>query len=124
MEMCVNGGGGGGLKRKNYFDCGKKDSLEVFERAEHLEDVIIQVERNCNVDNLLFRYNPATRKFHRVTLTDKDKELLKRETKYDVHRKCIERQCFNKAINVDIFIELLEFIFEPVAVFNVSETSI
>ena len=124
MEICVKERVYQALKRKNYFDLGKEDSLEVLERAEHLEDVIIQVERNCNVDNLLFRYNPATRKFHRVTLTDKDKELLKREAKYNVRRKCIERQCLKKDINVDSFIELLEFVFEPIAVFNASETSI
>lgn len=124
MENCVKERVYQSLKKRNYFEFGKTDSLEVFEKAEHLEDVIIQVERNCNVDNLLFRYNPTTCKFHRVTLTNKDIELLNREVKYDVHRKCIERQCIKNAINVDSFIELLEFAFEPIGIFNASETNI
>ena len=124
MEKCVKERLYEAIKSKNYFETGKKDSLEVLEKAEHLEDIIIQVERNCNVDKLLFRFNSSTRKFHRVALTDYDKELLEIEKKYKVHRKCLERQCLKEEINVDSFIELLEFVFEPIAIFKVSETDI
>lgn len=120
MEMHVKERVHQALKRKNYFEYTKKDSLEVFEKAEHLEDLIIQVERYCNVDKLLFRYNPATRNFHRITLTADDKELLRRESQYKVHHKCIQRQCFKKEINVDSFIVLLDGVFEPIAVYHVS----
>lgn len=112
------------LKKKNYFEHEKKDSLEVFRKAENLEDVIIEVERNCNFDKLLFSYNPITKKFHRVVLSDEDRKLLKQESKYIVRKECIKRQCLKKAINIDSFIELLDFVFEPIAVFNVHELNI
>ena len=106
------------LKSKNYFESGKKDSLEVFEKAEHLEDVIIQVERGCNVDKLFFHYNPITRKFHRVTFTDNDKKLLRREKSYRRNDICIKKKCFKKQIDVDSFIKLIECGFEPISVFS------
>jgi len=109
------------LKNKNYFDHGKTDSLKVLERTRNLEDVILQVERSCNVDNILFRYNPKTGKFHRVTLTDKDKELLRREDKYQHRFECIKRKCFSQAIDVETFIRLLSLEFEPVAIYHVTE---
>lgn len=124
MEMFVKERVFIALKRKNYFEHEKKDSLEVFKKARHIEDVIIQVERNCNTDNILFRYNPTTCKFHRIALTEKDKELLCRESKYVVHPECIKRKCLNKEINVHSFIKLLRFVFEPVAVYNVSDFNI
>ena len=106
------------LKRTNYFDTEKKDSLEVFEKAIHLEDVIIRVERNCNVDKLLFRYNPRSHKFHRITLTEEDEQLMAKEKRYRFHPECKKRKCNAEAIDVDSFIELLEFVFEPIAVYN------
>mgnify|MGYP004567484097 CR=1 FL=1 len=124
MEMFVKERVFRALKKKNYFEHEKKDSLEILKKAEHFEDIIIQVERNCNFDNLLFRYNPTDRKFHRVVLTEKDKELLCRESKYNVHHKCIKRKCLNKEIDVHSFIKLLDFVFEPVAVYNVSDFNI
>ena len=78
------------LKSKNYFEFGKKDSLEVFANATSLEDLIIQVERNCNVDQPLFRYNPV-------------------------------RGCLSREIKVETFIKLMDFVFEPIAVYEVSE---
>ncbi|MCI8352851.1 MAG: hypothetical protein HFJ58_04560 [Clostridia bacterium] len=109
------------LKEKNYFESEKKDSLEVLEKATHLEDVIIQVERNCNVDNLLFQYDPVTRKLCRVTPRQEDVDLLNREAHYDVHPECKKRKCLSKAISITDFIKLLDFVFEPLAVYRVGE---
>lgn len=109
------------LKSKNYFEFGKKDSLEVFTNATSLEDLIIQVERNCNVDQPLFRYNPVTHKFYRVAISEKDKELLERETLYNVHPECKKRGCLSREIKVETFIKLMDFVFEPIAVYEVSE---
>lgn len=109
------------LKAKNYFWSGKKDSLEVLEKVARLEDVIIQVERNCNVDKPLFQYDPVTHKFCRVTPTQADVDLLNREALYNVHPKCKKRKCLSKAISIDDFIKLLDFVFEPIAVYKVGE---
>lgn len=109
------------LKKKNYFESGKKDSLEVLEGMAQLEDVLIQVERNCNVDKPIFQYNPVTHQFCRVTPTQKDEDLLNREALYNVHPECKERKCLDKAISVDDFIKLLDFVFEPIAVYKVGE---
>ena len=43
---------GQALRRKNYFDSGKKDSMAVFDEAASLEHVVIKVERKCNVDKI------------------------------------------------------------------------
>ncbi len=107
------------LVRLNYFDCGKKDSLEVFKKAKHLEDVVIEVERNCNVDKILFRYNPSISMFCRVAIREEDKELLHRESQYKVHPTCLKRQCLNHKICIDTFIELLGYAFEPIAIYSV-----
>lgn len=109
--------------KKNYFEYGKKDSLEVFEKASAIEDLVLEMERNCNVDHLFFRYNSKTGMFHRLLLTEKDKELRKREIKYweNHHKVCTERQCFSEKIDVDTFIALLEFVFEPIGVYEASE---
>lgn len=109
------------LKEKNYFESGKKDSLEVLEKATRLEDVIIQVERNCNVDKLLFQYNPVTHQFCRVTPTQEDVDLLNKEAHYAVHPECRKRKCLSKAISIADFIKLLDFVFEPLAVYKVGE---
>lgn len=109
------------LKNLNYFESGKKDSLEVLERATNLEDVILQVERSCNVDKLLFRYDPATRKFCRVTPRKEDVELLEREVAYRVQIECRNRKCLRRKIDFDDFIELLAGAFEPIGVYKASE---
>lgn len=118
MEMSVKERVHQALKAKNHFDCGKKDSLEVFEKALNLEDVLIRVERNCNVDQPLFRYNPDTHMFCRVTLSEEDKELMRKELQYRVLPECKRRKCFSQEIDVDSFIALLEFVFEPIAVYS------
>lgn len=107
------------LKNKNYFEHEKKDSLEVLEKASHLEDVIIKVERNCNVDHLLFRYDSHKHCFYRVTLTQQDEDLLSRERFYSVHPECKKRKCLSREIMIDDFISLLDFVFEPLAIYEV-----
>lgn len=121
MEMCIKERLSKTLQKRNFFDTGKKDSFEVLERAQHLEDIYIRVERFCNVDKLFFRYNPSTGHFHRVTPTENDQELLRRESKYDVSKSCMKRQCFNQKIDVDSFIKLLEYSFEPIGIYAVNE---
>lgn len=108
------------LKEKN-FEFEKKDSLEVLEKATRLEDVIIQVERNCNIDRLLFQYNPVTHQFCRVTPTQKDVDLLNREAHDNLHPECRKRKCLSKAISIADFIKLLDFVFEPCAIYEVGE---
>ena len=97
------------LKNKNYFEHEKKDSLEVLEKASHLEDVIIKVERNCNVDHLLFRYDSHKHCFYRVTLTQQDEDLLNRERFYRAHPECKKRKCLSREIMID----------EPLAIYEV-----
>lgn len=111
------------LKQRNFFESCHKDSLEKLENALHLEDVIFEVERGCNVDHLFFRYNPKTNKFHRVAFTLEDKKLWRKETLHlrPAHPKCASRQCFNKRISIDTFVLLLAREFEAVAIFKISE---
>jgi len=112
------------LKKKNYFGQKEKEYLEVLEKAKKMQDVIIQVERHCNTDNFYFRYNPFTRKFHRITLTQKDKDLLKKEVNYQVHLHCIFSQCLNRKIKIRTFIKLLNLQFEALAIYTVSDVNI
>ena len=107
------------LKSKNYFEYEKKDSLEVLEKASYLEDVIIKVERNCNVNQLLFRYDSNKRCFYRVILTQQDEDLLSKERFYRVHPDCKKRKCLSRKIMIDDFISLLDFVFEPLAIYEV-----
>lgn len=114
------------LKTNNLFDDSKeKEYLEVLENANELQDVILHVERSCNVDQLYFRYNPSTNKFDRVVLTSKDYDQLEKETHYKPkHDKCIKSQCLRREIEIDAFIELLKLQFEPIAIFLVGQTII
>lgn len=112
------------LKAKNYFGDKEKEYLEVLENATKIQDVIIQVERHCNTDNFYFRYNPITRKFRRIALTQKDKDLLKREVHYQARLNCIFSKCLNTKINVRNFIKLLNLQFEAIAIYNVNEIHI
>lgn len=107
------------LKNKNYFEYEKRNSLEVLEKASHLEDVIIKVERRCNVDDLLFRYGPYEHCFYRVTLTQQDEDLLSRENFYSVPPECKRRKCLSRKIIIDDFIRLLDFVFQPIAIYEV-----
>lgn len=109
------------LKGKNYFEHAKKDSLEVLVQADKLEDVIIEVERSCNVDKLLFRYDPETRKFCRVTPRQKDVELLDREMKYRMDIECTHRNCLRRKIDFEDFIKLLDFALEPIGVYRLCD---
>jgi len=110
------------LKSNNCFDSAKeKEFLETLENAKELQDVIIKVERNCNVDKLYFRYNPTTNKFDRVVLTSKDYDQLEKESHYKQHDTCTQSQCLRKEIDFDAFIELLKLQFEPIAIFTLSE---
>ena len=105
------------LKGRNYFGSKEKEYLEVLENAQELQDVILQVERGCNVDQLYFRYNPTTNMFDRVVLTSKDYDQLEKEFHYTQHDKCIKSQCLRREIEIDAFLKLLTLQFEPIAIY-------
>ena len=107
------------LKSRNFFDSKEKEYFNRLENAQELQDVIIQVERSCNVDSFYFRYNPDTNKFDRVVLSSKDYDQLEKESHYTQRDKCIKSQCLRKEIDIDTFLELLKLQFEPIAIFLV-----
>ena len=110
------------LKNRNFFDSKEKEYLDVLKNTQELQDVILHVERGCNVDQLYFRYNPTTDKFDRVVLTSKDYDQLEKEAKYQrMHDKCIKSQCFQREITIDAFVELLKLQFEPIAIYLISQ---
>ena len=107
------------LKSRNFFDSKENEYLTVLENAKELQDIIFQVERGCNVDQLYFRYDPTTNKFCRVILSSRDYDLLERESHHPWYDKCINSQCFKREIEIDTFIELLKLQFEPIAIYSV-----
>ena len=113
------------LKGKNFFEFHKKDSLEVLEQAENLEDVIIHIGFACNTDQMHFQYNPKTNRFNRVLIDKEDLETLKSEKHYSLRRSCIKAGCHKHRISFGNFLRLLqEEKFEPLGVYNASELTI
>ena len=107
------------LKSRNFFGSKEQHYLDILEKAENLEDVVIQVERGCNVDQLYFRYNPTTNKFDRVILTSEDYDQLEKEAHYTKQQseRCVKSQCLKKAIDINAFLELLKLQFEPISIY-------
>lgn len=106
------------LKERNYFEFGKKDSLQVLESAKSLDEIVIEVERGCNTDKLIFRYNKAEKTFYRIALNQEDSDLLDLETHYTTLPQCKTRKCLSRKIKVSDFINLLKNQFEAIAIYE------
>ena len=109
------------LKEKNYFKFGKKDSLQVLSTAKSLEEIVIKVERSCNTDRLLFRYDQKDKSFYRIALNQEDFDLLDLETRYTTLPQCRIKKCLSRVINFSDFINLLKNQFEAIAIYTYEE---
>lgn len=106
------------LQGRNYFKFGKTDSLQVLKSAKSLDEIVIEVERGCNTDRLLFHYDKIEKSFYRIALNQEDFDLLDLETHYTTLPQCKTRKCLSRVIKVSDFINLLKNQFEAIAIYE------
>ena len=106
------------LQERNFFKFGKTDSLQVLKSAKSLDEIVIEVERGCNTDRLLFRYDKIEKSFYRIALDQEDLDLLNLETHYTILPQCRARKCLSREIKVSDFINLLKSQFEAIAIYE------
>lgn len=106
------------LQGRNYFKFGKTDSLQVLKSAKSLDEIVIEVERGCNTDRLLFRYDKIEKSFYRIALNQEDFDLFDLETHYTTLPQCKTRKCLSRVIKVSDFINLLKNQFEAIAIYE------